>query len=326
MIFEAQEARKPDRYPWTADYISAMWQSHWTPNEFSFAGDVQDFKVNMTPQEQQVVVNTLSAIGQIEIAVKKFWANLGDNLPHPSLVDLGFVMANVEVIHNKAYEKLLDTLGLQDVFQENLKNEVIKGRVDYLRKHQHVYYKDRKKQFLCALILFTLFVENVSLFSQFYVVLWFNRHKNVLKDTAQQIQYTKNEELVHAQVGIKLVNTIREEHPELFDKQLEDLVSDLALKAFAAERKVIQWMLGGFSEGSLNEESLVCYVASRINESLEAIGFPRYNQLAFMVEHGPRDYYWMDEEVYAATVTDFFHKRPVDYTKAHTTISAEELF
>ena len=32
------------------------------------------------------MLERLSAIGQIEVAVKKFWAKLGDNLPHPSLV------------------------------------------------------------------------------------------------------------------------------------------------------------------------------------------------------------------------------------------------
>jgi hypothetical protein len=59
------------------------------------------------------VIRTLSAIGQIEIAVKTFWAKLGENLPHPSLQDLGYVMANTEVIHNNAYERLISILGLE---------------------------------------------------------------------------------------------------------------------------------------------------------------------------------------------------------------------
>ena len=108
---------------------------------------------------------TSSAIGQIEVAVKTFWAKLGENLPHPSLADLGYVMANVEVIHNNAYERLLQILGLEEVFEENLKLEWIQGRVNYLRKYTHKFYKNSQKQYLYALILFTLFVENVSLFS-----------------------------------------------------------------------------------------------------------------------------------------------------------------
>ena len=84
-----------------------MHNGFWTDKEFSFKSDVQQFKVDLTDQEREIIVRTLSAIGQIEVAVKTFWAKLGENLPHPSLCDLGYVMANVEVIHNNAYERLL---------------------------------------------------------------------------------------------------------------------------------------------------------------------------------------------------------------------------
>jgi len=193
-IFEEQISRKPDRYPWVQEYISVMHEGFWTHKEFSFSSDVQDFKVNLSEEEKAIIVKTLSAIGQIEVAVKKFWAKLGDNLPHPSLTDLGYVMAGVEVIHNNAYQRLLEVLGMEDIFEENLKLDVVLGRVNYLRKYNHKFYKDSRKQYVYALILFTLFIENVSLFSQFYIILWFGRFRNVLKDTTQQVTYTKNEE------------------------------------------------------------------------------------------------------------------------------------
>ena len=54
---------------------------------------------------------------------------------------------------------------------------------------------------------------------------WFNRYRNVLKDTGQQVEYTRNEENIHALAGIMIVNTIREEHPELFDEELEERIT-----------------------------------------------------------------------------------------------------
>ena len=110
-------------------------------------------------------------------------------------------MANSEVIHNMAYEKLLDVLHLTHVFEENLNEEVIRGRVEYLKKYNKKTYEDDRKQYIYSIILFTLFVENVSLFSQFYVIMHMNRNKSVMKDCAQQIQYTRNEEMLHAQRG-----------------------------------------------------------------------------------------------------------------------------
>lgn len=322
-IFDEQTARKPDRYPWVQDFINSMWNGHWTPNEFSFQSDIQDFKVNFSPEEKEIVQKTLSAIGQIEIAVKKFWAKLGDNLPHPSLSDLGFVMAGVEVIHNKAYEKLLDVLELQQLFEDNLKLDIIKNRVGYLKKHLDKVYKDEKQQYIYSLILFTLFVENVSLFSQFYVILWFNRYKNALKDTSQQVLYTKNEELIHAQVGIKLIQTIQQEFPELFDNELKQKIAYEAKQAFKYESQIIDWIIGDYEGININADILKEYVKNRINSSLGQIGF---DKLFDINEELIEKTQWMNEEVLGTSSVDFFHKRPVDYSKKNQSFSVEDIF
>lgn len=322
-IFDEQVARKPDLYPWTQEFISIMWQGHWTPDEFNFKSDIHDFKTVLTEQERQVVIRTLSAIGQIEIAVKKFWAKLGDNLPHPSLTDMGLVMANIEVIHNIAYEKLLTVLGLTDAFQENLHEPVIQGRVAYLKKYLNKQYLDNRKQYVYALILFTLFVENVSLFSQFYVILWFGRFRNVLKDTNQQVLYTKNEELIHGQIGTKIIQTIRAESPELFDADLEERIIHESGEAFKAECAIIDWILQGYTGDRINKEVLKEYIKHRINLSLDGIGFSKPYEINVDLY---RDFEWMNEEVLGNTMTDFFYKRPIEYSKNSRVISEEELF
>ena len=323
MIFEEQISRKPNKYPWTEQFIEAMHNGFWTDKEFSFKSDVQQFKVNLSDQEREILVRTLSAIGQIEVAVKTFWAKLGDNLPHPSLQDLGYVMANVEVIHNNAYERLLSVLDIEDVFEENLKLEWIQGRVKYLRKYTHKFYKDSKKQYLYALILFTLFVENVSLFSQFYIINHFARFKNVMKDTDQQVKYTRNEENIHALVGIKIINTIREEYPELFDEELEDRISHEAEQAFESESKIVDWMINGIDEKSLSAPILKEFIKNRINESLIQIGFKKVFEIDQDVLSLTT---WFDEELLGNNMTDFFHSRPTEYSKKNQSFGEDDLF
>jgi len=323
MIFEEQISRKPNKYPWTEQFIEAMHNGFWTDKEFSFKSDVQQFKVNLSDQEREILVRTLSAIGQIEVAVKTFWAKLGDNLPHPSLQDLGYVMANVEVIHNNAYERLLSVLNIEDIFEENLKLEWIQGRVKYLRKYTHKFYKDSKKQYLYALILFTLFVENVSLFSQFYIINHFARFKNVMKDTDQQVKYTRNEENIHALVGIKIINTIREEYPELFDEELEQRISHEAQQAFDSESKIVDWMINGIDEKSLSAPILKEFIKNRINESLIQIGFKK----VFKIDEDMLSLTtWFDEELLGNNMTDFFHSRPTEYSKKNQSFGEDDLF
>jgi ribonucleoside-diphosphate reductase beta chain len=325
MLFEEQIARKPNLYPWSQEFIDAIWESFWTPNEFNFRSDYQQFHTELTEEEQGVIVRTLSAIGQIEVAVKTFWANLGRNLPHPGLTDLGFAMANNEVIHNQAYEKLLDVLGLQDVFVKNLEEPVVEARVKYLRKYLDRVYADDRKQYVYAITLFTLFVENVSLFSQFLVIMHFNRFKNVLKDTAQQVEYTRNEEQLHAQVGVKIINTLRSEYPELFDADLEQRIVDESLQAFLAESNVIDWIMGDYRVEGLTPEILKSYIKDRINESMVMIGFEGL-PLSEADRSNLKHTRWMAEEALGVSITDFFQKRPVDYGKSTQTFNAEDLF
>lgn len=324
-LFDEQIARKPNLYPWTQDFIDRFWTSFWTPREFDFKSDYHQFKKEMTEEEKRIIVKTLSAIGQVEIAVKKFWGQLGDRFPHPSLSDLGYEMAHTEVIHNIAYEKLLEKLDLGRAFDENLKEPTLQGRVNYLRKYlQNPYGEDTRKRTIYSLILFTLFVENVSLFSQFYIVLWFNRFHNVLKDTAQQVQYTRNEEMLHAQIGIKLINTLKEEYPELFDLELSNRIAAEVNAAYEAEQKIIDWMLGDFQEESLSAPILKEFIKNRINESLDQINItevrlPVDEELAESTK-------WLEIETLGNNMTDFFHKKPVEYSKKNKTYSEEELF
>lgn len=323
MIFDEQITRKPDHYPWTQDFIEAMHNGFWTHREFNFQSDVQDFLVNLTDQEKQIVIRALSTIGQLEISVKKFWAKLGDNLPHPSINDMGYVMANVEVIHGDAYERLLEVLGIDDSFDEILKLDIIKGRVNYLRKHLHKFHDNNKKQFIYSLILFTLFVENIALFSQFYTISWFGRYKNLLKDTNKQVEYTSREENLHAMIGIKIINTIREEYPELFDDELKEKITSEASEAIKYECQIIEWIVNGYDHNKLNSPLLKEFIKNRMNESLVKIGFdPVFDVDEDVISKTS----WFDEQVLGNNMTDFFHSRPVEYAKNTQSFTEEDLF
>ena len=323
MIFEEQISRKPDRYPWTQDFIEAMHNGFWTDKEFSFHSDVQDFKVTLTEQEKEIIVRALATIGQLEISVKKFWAKIGDNLPHPSINDMGYVMANTEVIHGSAYERLLEALGIDDAFEYILELDIVKGRVNYLRKHLHKFHSDNKKQFIYSLILFTLFVENIALFSQFYTMGWFGRFKNLLKDTNKQVEYTSREENLHAMIGMKIINVIRKEHPELFDEELREKIEHESKEAIKYECQIIEWIVNGYGHDSLNSDLLKEFIKNRMNNSLEEIGY----EPVFEVDGDAiKKTKWFEEQVLGNNSTDFFNSRPVEYSRKAQSFSAEDLF
>lgn len=323
-IFEKRVSYKPFDYSEITDpLINAMWASHWTHNEFNFKSDVQDYHTSLSEEERNVIKRAILLISQVEVAVKSYWSNIGKHLPKPEIADMGAVFGGVEVIHSRAYSEILTKLGLENEFVNLLETEAVSNRVKYLNKYVDRVYEDDRKQFLYSLILFTLFTENVSLFSQFYTILGFNRFKAVLKDTANVVQYTSKEENLHAEGGMALINQIRREHPELFDEELQERIMEEASEAMKAERKLIDWILQGFENEFISYDILNNYLKNRVNESMTRIGM----SVSFNVnEEVLKKTAWMDEEVYASALSDFFHKKPIDYTKSTKSFTAEELF
>ena len=323
-IFQPRPFYKPFEYgDITNPLIDAMWASHWTVNEFNFTKDIQDFNTNLTEKERQVVKRALLMISQVEVSVKSYWSNVGKLIPKPEISEMGSVFGGVEVIHSRAYSEILTKLGLNDEFSTLLDTEIVKNRVKYLTKYNEKNYEDDRKNIYYSLALFSLFTENVSLFSQFYTILGFNRYYNVLKDTANVVQYTSKEENLHAAGGIAILNKIREEYPDVVDYTMELKIYEEAREAYDAELRLIEWILDGYENEFLSYDILKTYLGIRMNDSLEKIGFEKMFDVD---EDLAEKTLWMEEEIYVPALTDFFHKKPIDYQKAMKSFDAGELF
>ena len=168
-----------------------------------------------------------------------------------------------------------------------------------------------------------MFVENVSLFSQFYTILYFRRFKNYLTDTANQVNYTKNEETLHANIGIKIINTLREEYPELFDDELVSKIKKEVTDAYKAETKIVDWILDGYNEPQLNSDVLKFFIADRMNASLKEIGIDEAINTGL---DKSKETAWFYEDLIGTAQTDFFNSKSTDYAKKTRDYKNEELF
>ncbi len=334
-IFNKRENYKPFEYAHITDpLINAMWAGHWTVNDFSFSADIQDYRTQLSVAEKEVFKRTILLISQVEVAVKTYWTGVGRIFPKPEIGDMGAVFGGIEVIHSRAYSEILNKLGLNDDFQNILNKPSIRGRVSYLNKYNEKPYNHlmeddvlrERKNALYSLTLFTLFVENVSLFSQFYIVLAFNKFKGIFKDVANVVQYTSKEENLHAQGGMALINQVRSEHPELFDTDFENRIYEESREALTAESNLVDWIFEYAPQGVddfISKDILITYLKRRLNESLQGIGF---NPIFDIDEEFAKKTLWMDDEVFATTLTDFFHKRPIEYQKGMKSFDPEDLF
>jgi ribonucleoside-diphosphate reductase beta chain len=144
-----------------------------------------------------------------------------------------------------------------------------------------------------------------------------------MKDTDQQVKYTRNEETIHALVGIKLINTIREEHPELFDEELEERIRAEAIEASHAESKIIDWMINGINEPGLTAPVVKEMLKKRLNNSLEQI----FIKPVFEIDESLiAPTMWFEEELHGNNMTDFFFSRPTEYSKKNQCFDEDNLF
>src|SRR3954463_15196147 len=167
-IFTPRVAFKPFEYPSVSEYKKAINNSYWLVTEWNFIADSQQFYVHLNDTEREIVKRALLAISQIEVAVKRFWVQIGQHIPKPEVEQVGACFGDCEVRHADAYSHLLEVLGLDASFEEVLKEPVIAGRMSYLTKY--LKQQDDNKNYTFVLSLFSIFIENVSLFSQFLVV------------------------------------------------------------------------------------------------------------------------------------------------------------
>jgi len=221
-IFSERTQLKPYEYPDVLEYKDAIRNSYWVHTEFNFSGDVQDFKVNTTPAEKTVIKRTMLAIAQIEVQVKTFWADIYDEMPKAEIGNVGMTFAESEVRHMDAYSHLLDILGITEDFEEVTDVPAIKERIDYLDEYLEKSESDDTQEYVMSLLLFSMFVEHVSLFSQFLIMTSFDKHEKKFKGITNAVEATSKEEQIHGLFGVELVEVIREENPDLFDEDFEE--------------------------------------------------------------------------------------------------------
>ena len=168
-----------------------------------------------------------------------------------------------------------------------------------------------------------MFVENIALFSQFYTINYFGKFKNLLKDTNKQVEYTSREEDLHAKIGMKIVNVIRKEYPELFDEELENKIVSEAKEAVEHECKIIEWIVNGYVSENLNTPLLQEFIKNRMNVALKEIGFKKIFNVNKELLSKTK---WFDEQLLGNGKTDFFNSRPTEYSKNSQSFDENDLF
>jgi ribonucleoside-diphosphate reductase beta chain len=322
-IFKKRVNILPYDYPQLLAYKDAIRHSYWIESEYNFTSDINDYYVNITDKEREIIKKTMLAIAQIEVSVKTFWADMYKRMPITEVGDVGMTFAESEVRHKDAYAKLLTVLGLQEEFTHVIEVPAIKDRIKYLSKYLDGTRSKDDKMYTKSVLLFSLFIEHVSLFSQFLIMMSFNKEKNIFKGISNVVEATSKEEDIHGNFGVEIINIIKQEHPEWFDEEFEELIYSACKKAYEAECKVLDWIFESSELEFLSKKTIKHFIQNRFNNSLNKIGMDNIFTPDFELLEKTM---WFEVEITSTKEGDFFYKKQIDYNKKSKSITADDLF
>lgn len=322
-IFKKRLALKPYEYPELLEYVDGIRHSYWLHTEFNFTSDIHDYMVNTNPAEKSALKNAMLAIAQVEVSVKTFWSDVYKKIPKPEVGAVGATFAESEVRHQDAYAHLIEILGLNHEFETIKELPAIISRINYIDKAIANAHSDHHKDYSKTLLLFSLFIEHVSLFSQFLIIMSFNKHKGLFRGMSNVIEATSKEEQIHGLFGIDLLKIIKSENPDWFTPEFEQSIYDLCNEAYEAEKQIVDWI---FEKGELEflpKDTVLEFIKNRFNNSLQSLGLKKIFEINDKVLEETE---WFDDEIMTTKHLDFFVKRSVNYNKRVESITGSDLF
>lgn len=304
----------PLKYEWAWEHYLNGCNNHWMPTEVPMLRDIQDWD-GLTDDERLLIKRNLGFFSTAESLV-------GNNIvlaifKHVTNAEARqYLLRQVfeEAVHTHAFHYIVESLGLDSGEIFNMYREVnaihrkdafeMKLTADIMEEGFHTHTLENMRRFVKNLIGFYVIMEGLFFYSGFAMILSFHR-QNRMTGIGEQFQYILRDETVHLNFGIDLINTIKEENPEVwspaFQKSVQEMIEEaVELEIAYAQDSLPKGVLG------LNAHLFRDYVQHIADRRLERIGLPqRYRSR--------NPFPWMSETIDLGKEKNFFETRVTEY-------------
>lgn len=308
---------RPLEYPQAEEFWLQQQQAHWLHSEVSMSGDINDWKVTMKESDKQVIGAILKGFTQLEVIVEDYWINKVCRwFPKPEIMMMASTFGAMESVHIKGYAYLDESLGFED-YEEYVQEPVVAAKLANLIDVKG----DSKRDIARSLAIFSAFAEGVQLFSSFAILLSF-KTRNMMNGVGQIVQWSIRDESLHSKAGCWLFRVFIDENPDIWDDNLKKDIVEAARMAVKLEDDFIEKafegkeylrVYHGQKKISLTAHDMKQYIRMRANTKLGDLGLPK--NWKNIDEESIKKMEWFDDLALGANNTDFFSKRPTDYSK-----------
>lgn len=304
----------PFEYDQAYRYWELQQQSHWLHTEIAMAGDINDWKMNLTDTERAVIGHILKGFTQSEVFIQEYWSQMVSKwFKKPEIQMMSAAFASMESVHAVSYAYLNQSLGLED-FSAFLHEPTAKAKIDRLMETKG----KSKAEIARSLAIFSAFNEGVNLFSSFAVLLNFSR-TNKMKGLGQIIAFSIKDESLHSDAGCWLFRTLIQEYPEIWTDELKKDIYEAARETVKLEDAFIDKAFElGTIEG-LDPSDLKAFIRHRTNTKLQDLGLK--SNWKNIDKEAIERMSWFDVLSAGVSHADFFASRVSDYSKGSVDFS-----
>jgi ribonucleoside-diphosphate reductase beta chain len=307
----------PMKHAWAWEYYNAANANHWLPTEISMQLDIEQWKsaTVLTPDERRAFETVLGFFTTADsIAANNIVIATYRQITSPEIRMYLLRQAYEEAIHTHAYQYIVESLGMDQsrIFNMYRERDALYNKASFILSfNDGIFAKDFKtgtfendQKFLENLCVFSLILEGIFFYSSFAVMFGFQRqHK--LTGSAEQIQYIMRDESMHLNFGCQLINTIKEEQPELWTPEFRDRITHWVREAARLEYTYAQEVFPNGIFG-MNAQGFRQYIEHIADRRLERVGLP----IQFGVEN---PFPWMSEAIDLPKEKNFFETRVTEY-------------
>lgn len=324
---------RPFEYEFAYDYYLKQQQSHWLKNEIEVTKDLACWHNKMSDHERTVVTRILRLFTQTECLVGEYWSsNVARWFPKPEIQLMASAFSAMEGIHADAYSYLNDSLDIpESEYKAFTREPSMMAKLNKMEQHLAVESGD-VREIARSLAVFSAFVEGVSLFSSFAVLLNFQRSGKLLA-IGDLIAFSIRDETLHSNAGCHLFRTLVSENITIWTDDFKKEIYQAARDMIALEDSFLEYVFDGIPEGAIEGvdlKSLKKYIRYRANVKLGDLGLKRnWSEPADGLAEAEADnaaYTWIDVVASGTNHSDFFSRRVTDYAKGHAEVGSDDLF
>lgn len=280
---------RPMKYPAFYDMYRNAIKNTWTVEEVDFSTDTHDLNKRMSEAERHLISRLVAffATGD-SIVSNNLVLNLYKHINAPEARMYLSRQLYEEALHVQFYLTLLDTYipepaerekafaAVDNIPSIHRKAEFCFKWIDTIQNLQTLETKADRRQFLLNLICFAACIEGLFFFAAFAYV-YFLRSKGLLHGLAAGTNWVFRDESAHMNFAFKVIETVREEEPDLFDAEMKQQIVEMLEDAVTCETLFAEDLLiggvAGLSIGDMRQ-----YLEFIADQRLQILGIPpRYN-------------------------------------------------